>query len=98
MQAGTVPFEAIVEVHSNSGVLDEVSEKVTVPVGKVNPESDTEGVTTAVKLTAWLTADGAGVSGDIATVVLVPVTFCIAVAGVPAVKFESPLTYVAVTV
>lgn len=52
VQTGTDPFEAIVEVQSNRGVPEVVSEKVTVPVGKVKPLSETVGVTAAVKLTA----------------------------------------------
>jgi hypothetical protein len=65
--------------------------KVTVPVGLVGVVPAGElGVTVAVKVTCWLTAEGLGKD---TTLVVVPagVTISATVPGVPAVKFVSPL-------
>ena len=67
--------------------------KVTEPVGTIEPV--TAGVTVAVKVTCWLTAEG---DGDAMTVVvvLVPATTCVVVPA-PFVKLVSP-EYAAVIV
>jgi hypothetical protein len=61
---------------------------VTVPWGTAAPVK--AGVTTAVKATCWLTVDEPGADERV-VVVVVAATTSVWVAGVPDVKFESPL-------